>query len=55
MRISINTGFGAIVVILFLSANTQALAQSAGSSVSLQYGTVSAVGQVQAAAKHRSG
>ena len=55
MRISINTGFGAIVVILFLSANTQVLAQSAGSSVSLQYGTISSVGEVQAAAKHTSG
>ncbi len=44
--------FRARVTILFLSASTQVLAQSAGNSVSLQYGTVSSVGVVQAAAKH---
>jgi outer membrane lipoprotein SlyB len=48
-------GFGMIAVISLLCASSQALAQSAGNSVSLQYGTVSSVGQVQAAAKHTSG
>jgi outer membrane lipoprotein SlyB len=47
--------FWMIVVISLLAVSTQALAQSAGSSVSLQYGTVSAVGQVQAAPKKTSG
>jgi outer membrane lipoprotein SlyB len=47
--------FGMIVVISLLCVSSQALAQSAGSSVSLQYGTVSAVGQVQAAPKKTRG
>jgi outer membrane lipoprotein SlyB len=36
-------------------ANTQVLAQSAGSSVSLQYGTVESVGTVQAQSRHARG
>jgi len=44
-----------ILAAAFLIGGTQLFAQSAGSSVSLQYGTVSAVGAVQAAAKHTSG
>ena len=44
-----------IIAVAFLLGGTQLFAQSAGSSVSLQYGTISAVGEVQAAAKHTSG
>ena len=47
--------FGVITVISLLTTSSQVLAQSAGSSMSLQYGTVSAVGEVQAAAKHTRG
>ena len=44
----------AVLVLLFVaSANT--LVQSAGSSVSLQYGTVSSVEEVKAAPKHARG
>jgi outer membrane lipoprotein SlyB len=55
MRTKLKTKYGIIIAGLFLATSTQAPAQSAGSSVSLQYGTISAVGVVQAAAKHRSG
>jgi len=44
-----------IFVISLLCTSSLAQAQSAGSSVSLQYGTVTSVGEVQAAAKHTSG
>lgn len=55
MRNNLSSSFWSIFIILFLSASTQVLAQSAGNSVSLQYGTVSSVGVVQAAAKHTRG
>ncbi len=40
------------ITILLLAPGTQLFAQSSGSSVSLQYGTVKAVGEVQAESKH---
>lgn len=49
------TKYGMLVVMLILAANTQALVQSAGSSVSPQYGTVKSVEQVQAQSKHARG
>ena len=55
MRTKLKTKYGIIIAGLFLVASTQVPAQSAGSSVSLQYGTISAVGEVQAAAKHTRG
>jgi len=55
MKTKLKTKYGIIIAGLFLAASTQAPAQSAGNSVSLQYGTISAVGEVQAAAKHTSG
>ena len=53
MKMNIKTNL--IVAATFLLGGTQLFAQSAGSSVSLQYGTVTAVGEVNAAAKHTSG
>ena len=50
-----NIRYGALAAILILAANTQVLAQSAGSSVSLQYGTVKSAEQVQAKSKHAGG
>ena len=50
-----NIRFGTLIAALFIIANTQALAQSAGSAVSLQYGTVASVEQVKAAPKHARG
>ena len=55
MRTKLKTRYGIIIAGLFLAVSTQASAQSAGSSVSLQYGTISGVAEVNAAAKHRSG
>ena len=55
MRTKLKTKYGIIIAGLSLVASTQVPAQSAGSSVSLQYGTISAVGEVQAAAKHTRG
>jgi len=55
VKINTNSGLVTLVVMVFLAANSQVFAQSAGSSVSLQYGTVSAVGEVQAAARHTRG
>jgi len=49
------TGFAAIFAVLVLAANTQVLAQSAGTSVSLQYGTVESVEEVKAASRHARG
>jgi len=50
-----NIRYGALAVIFILAANTQVLAQSAGSSVSLQYGTVQSAEEVQAESKHARG
>ena len=50
-----NIRFGTTVALFVLVASTQALAQSAGSSVSLQYGTVESVETVQAQSKHARG
>ena len=44
-----------VFVLFLLVLSTQALAQSAGSSVSLHYGTVKAVDVVQAESRHRRG
>ena len=49
------TRIGAMVVVLALTANTQALAQRAGSAVSLQYGTVESVTEIKAAPRHARG
>ena len=43
------------ITILLLVPGTQLFAQSSGSSVSLQYGTVKAAGEVQAESKHAGG
>lgn len=51
----INNGINLIVAATFLLGGTQLLAQSAGSSVSLQYGTVKDVEAVQAQSKHARG
>jgi outer membrane lipoprotein SlyB len=50
-----NIRYAALAVILILAANTQVLAQSAGSSISLQYGTVQSAQEVQAESKHAGG
>ena len=55
MRTRLKTKYGIIIAGLFLAASTQAPAQSAGSSVSLQYGTVKAVEAVQAQSRHARG
>ena len=44
-----------VVLVLLFVASSNILAQSAGSSVSLQYGTVSSVEEVKAAPKHGRG
>ena len=43
------------VLLLYFVASSNTLAQSAGSSVSIQYGTISSVVEVQAARKHARG
>ncbi len=43
------------ITVLLLVPGTQLFAQTSGSSVSLQYGTVEAVGEVQAESKHAGG
>lgn len=55
MKFQMNIRFRAIIPALLLLVNTGVLAQSAGSSVSLQYGTVAAVEQVNAAPRHARG
>ena len=50
-----NIQFVTTAALLVLVTSTQALAQSAGSSVSLQYGTVESVETVQAQSKHARG
>lgn len=52
-KLSSRLTIAVLVLLLVASANT--LAQSAGSSVSIQYGTVSSVEEVQAARKHARG
>ena len=50
-----NTRINLFVVTTFLLGGTQLFAQSAGSSVSLQYGTIKAVEVVQAQSRHARG
>ena len=50
-----NTRINLIVAATFLLGGSQLFAQSAGSSVSLQYGTVKAVETVQAQSRHARG
>ena len=50
-----NTRITSIVAATFLLGGTQLFAQSAGSSVSLQYGTVKAVEAVHAQSRHARG
>jgi outer membrane lipoprotein SlyB len=50
-----NIRMHAVATVFFMVLSTQVLAQTAGSSVSLRYGTVKSVETVQAQAKHAKG
>ena len=50
-----NNIVGIMVFVLWVAASTHAVAQSAGSSISLQYGTVKSAAEVKAESRHAGG